>query len=226
MPTQDEIHPAPLCNRHDVAVVERIRIGMMCDENAPRRTRCVPAHEICLHPREDGFDPCAQRRIRSNARVDPVHLEKPPRIAVHDGEMHHTVVKGEGFPALHPVKPLHLRHPDKGIVEGTVIVVAVRVEDGHACQQRRNLCEPVVLILVVLIPRPERDIPRMEQKFGLLALCRTLKEFRRMEEMRVRNGHEMKLLRILPQCVKRSLCTALLPRPYFIGICGARLKPR
>ena len=47
---EDEIHTAPLRDRHDIAVVERVRIGMMCDEDAPHSLLRVLAYEIRLHP--------------------------------------------------------------------------------------------------------------------------------------------------------------------------------
>ena len=50
MPAEDEIHATPLRNRYNIPVVERIRIGMMCDEDAPHSPLCVLAYEIRLHP--------------------------------------------------------------------------------------------------------------------------------------------------------------------------------
>ena len=50
MPAEDEIHAAPLRNRYNIPVVERIRIGMMCDEDAPHSPLRVLAYEIRLHP--------------------------------------------------------------------------------------------------------------------------------------------------------------------------------
>ena len=47
---EDEIHTAPLCNRHNISVVERIRVGMVCDEDAPRRPPCILTPKILLHP--------------------------------------------------------------------------------------------------------------------------------------------------------------------------------
>ena len=136
--------------------------------------------------------------------------------------MRHAVVKREGFTALHPVQSLHLRDADKGIEERSVVVVAVCIEDRHTCKQFRNLLEPVVRILVVLIARPKRDVPRMQQELGLLTLCRAPKRLRCVKEMRIRNGHEMERLRRLLQCAERRLCTALLSGADRVGILRVR----
>ena len=87
MPADDEIHAAPLGNRHEIAVVEYVRVGMMRDEDAPVRSFRLRAQKVLFDPGERLAHLPPRLLIGFRRRIDGVHLEETPGIAVHHREM-------------------------------------------------------------------------------------------------------------------------------------------
>ena len=200
MAAEDELCLAPLGNRHDVAVVERVCIRMMHHEDAPLRLLGSRTRQIFLNPLERIIDALTRLSVERHLGVDGIHLEKAPGVAVDQREMCRAIIKREGVATVRRMDGAPLRCREESIVEGAVIVVAVDVISRHARKEFWYLVEPVVLVLVMLITCAEGNIAAMQDEFRGLLRYDLLEERTVVKEMRVRERQQMEMLGRFRQC--------------------------
>ena len=185
MASEHELCLAALRDRHDVAVVERIRVRMVHHEDAPLRLLGRRTRQVFLNPLERIIDALARLPVERHLRVDGIHLEETPGIAVDQREVRRAVIERERVAAIGRMDRAPLRRREERIVVWAVIVIAVDVVGRGAREDIGDLVEPVVLILVVLVARAEGDVATMQDELRRFLCSDLLEEFTVMEEMRV-----------------------------------------
>ena len=223
MAAEDELCFAPLGNRHDVAVVERVCIRMMHHEDAPLRLLGSRTRQIFLNPLERIIDALARLSVERHLGVNGIHLEKAPRVAVNQREMRWTIIEGECIATVRRMDRAPLRCREEGIVEGAVVVVAVDVISRHARKEFRYLVEPIVLILVMLITCAEGNIAAMQDEFRCLLRYDLLEERTVVKEMRVRERQQMEVPRSFRQC-REGCCRDFTIAYNRISVFGRRFQ--
>ena len=185
MAAKHELCLAALRDWHDVAVVERIRVRMVHHEDAPLRLLGRRTRQVFLNPLERIIDTLARLPVERHLRVDGIHLEETPGIAVDQREVRRAVIERERVAAIGRMDRAPLRRREERIVVWAVIVIAVDVVGRGAREDIGDLVEPVVLILVVLVARAEGDVATMQDELRRFLCSDLLEEFTVMEEMRV-----------------------------------------
>ena len=196
MPADDEIHAAPLGNRHEIAVVEYVRVGMMRDEDAPVRSFRLRAQKVLFDPGERLAHLPPRLLIRFRRRIDGVHLEETPGIAVHHREMDTADIERIREAPIRRICRLRLRRKEQRLVKGSVIVIARDVPGRDGCEYRRDLVEPVVRILIVLEACAEGNVAAVQEEIGLHMLHHLAEPLPIVEKVRIRKRDEVQVLRV------------------------------
>ena len=185
MAAKHELCLAALRNRHNVAVVERVRVRVMHHEDAPLRLLSRRARQVFLNPLECIINALARLPVKRHLGIDGIHLEEAPGIAVDQREVRRAVIERECVAAVGRVDCAPLRRREERVVVRAVIVIAVDVVGRDAREDIGDLVEPVILILVVLITRTERNVTAVQDKFRRFLYGNFLEERTVVKEMRV-----------------------------------------
>ena len=185
MAAKHELCLAALRNRHDVAAVERVRVRVMHHEDAPLRLLSRRARQVFFNPLERIINALARLPVERHLGIDGIHLKEAPGIAVDQRKVGGPVIERECVAAVGRVDCAPLRHREERVVVRAVIVIAVNVIGRDAREDIGDLVEPVILILVVLITRTERNVTAVQDKFRRFLYGNFLEERTVVKEMRV-----------------------------------------
>ena len=196
VPANDEIHAAPFGNRHEIAIIEHVRVRMMRDEDAPVRSFRLRAQKVLFDPGERLAHLPPRLLIGFRRRIDGVHLEETPGIAVHHREMDTADVERIREPTIRRICRLRLWRKEQCFVKGSVIMVARDVPGRDGCEHLRNLVEPIVRILIVLEACAEGNVAAVQEEIRLHMLHHLAEPLPIVEKVRIRKRDEVQVLRV------------------------------